>query len=166
MKKIMLFVAMAVLLSPLCASAATTGVANVTLTIPAIVNIALNGAAATVTPAAATLAEMLAGQMTAINGGQITVDANVTWNLSVHADAATFTGTGNNAKVVNALQVKVAPGGAYIALNADGTTAVQVLGPAVAAESATAHNVLYQFTAGFGDLSGTYITTLTYTIAN
>lgn len=166
MKKIVLFIAMALLFSPLYTSAATTGVANVTLTIPSILNISLNGAAQTVAPAAATLAEMLAGQMTDIDGGQITVDANQTWSLNVHASIATFTGTGDNAKVVNTLKAKVAPGGAYVALSADGTTAVQLLGPAMAAETAGTHNVLYQFISGFGDLPGTYIATLTYTIAN
>jgi len=156
---------MALLLSPLCASAATTDTAIITLTIPAILNIELNGAAQTVAPAAATLTEMLAGKMTAIDGGQITVDANQTWSLSVNASIATFTGTGDNAKVVDTLEVKVAPGGTYIALNADGTTAVQVLGPAVAAETAGTHNILYQFISGFGDLPGTYVATLTYTIS-
>jgi len=163
MKKIIILAVMAILLSPLCALAATTGAANVTLTIPPIMDITLDAGAVTVFPAVATLTELTAGQMTGIAGGNIIVNTNKTWSLSVHASSATFTGTGNN-KAVSALQVEVAPAGAYIALN--GATDVPVSAALMPKEAAVAHAVLYQFAAGYLDSAGTYITTITYTIAD
>lgn len=162
MKKIVLLAAMALLLSPLCASAATTGTANVTLTIPAILSITLNAAALTVTPADATLTELTSGKMTDITGGTITVSTNKTWSLNVKAGGANFGGTGN-AKAVSALKVKI-DSGSYIALN--GTTDVVLLATPQVKEVAGAHTVLYEFGCDLTDTSGTYTATLTYTIAN
>lgn len=162
MKKIVLLAAMALLLSPLCASAATTGVANVTMTIPVILDISLNAGAQTVADSV-TLANMQAGFKDAIAGGNITINTNNTWSLNVKAGATTFTGTGNNLKSVNALAASI-DAGAYVSLN--GITNVVLKAAGQAAETNGSHAMLYKFTFDHTYVPGTYIAALTYTISN
>lgn len=162
-KRFVIFATVALLLSPLTAQAATTGSANVTVTVPAILAMTLDAAAQTVT-AAPTADQLIAdGFIDAINGGNITVHTNAPWSLSVKAGGATFTGTGDNSKSVNDLAVKI-DAGSYIALN--GVSDVVLLPAGQSKSASVTKAVQYKFSADAATVAGTYIANLTYTVAN
>lgn len=162
-KRAAIFAAAVLLFSPVYASAATTGSANVTVTVPSILAITLDSAAQTVT-AAPTADQLISpGYIDAIGGGAITVHTNAPWSLSVKAGASTFSGTGDNTKSVNDLLIRI-DAGSYIALN--GTTDVVLLPSGQSRGANINKSVLYKFVADASTLAGTYIANLTYTVAN
>lgn len=162
-KSMVMAAALAVLFSPVSAWAATTGSANVTVTVPTILAITLDSAAQTVTAAPTADQLINPGYIDAINGGTLTVHTNAPWSLNVKAGATTFSGTGDNTKSVNDMSVKIASG-SYIALN--GTTDVVLLASGQTKGANISKAVLYKFVADASTTAGTYVANLTYTVAN
>ena len=120
MKKILAFVAAALLISTVTVFAGTTQNVDVDIEIPTLLTLAwsVDGSSIQATGAnKITEAEYIAGSKDAIAGGTFDVYANTAWDLTVAADANNFAG-GSNAKPVSDLRIDVDSLSAYpFALN-------------------------------------------------
>ena len=163
MKRIVLFATMALMFSPMCASAmvGAQGNAQVAITVPHIIEISMDSTAQTVENSVS-VSDMQNGYKEGIDGGYLTVSTNDEWALSVRSEFSTFYGTGDNSKAVGNLSVSI-DGNSYQALNdVYNVSLIGYSGPEIGGE----HSIRYRFTCNSFDNPGSYVANLVYTVSN
>ena len=164
MKRIIMIVTLALLLTPAAALAGTSVTVDMDVQIPQILNIkwAVSGASVQLTGAnTVTATEFTQGYKSSIGGGTIMCDANSPFDVTVEASAANFVG-GSGTKSTQDLYVDLDGAGTY-SYQINGTNAVTILNEQPAASSET-HDLQYKLLLAASDIPGIYATDLTYTI--
>jgi hypothetical protein len=162
MKKVMFFMAAAIIMGTTAAYAATTQEVQVQFEIPGVFDLtwAADGSSVDLTGAnAITVFEFAAGFKSAIAGGTLATTANVNYDLTVAASGLNFVG-GSGTKPTSEFLVNANSAG-YQPL--DGINEVTLISDHVS-EISAAKDIEYQILLFPDDTAGVYSTTLTYTL--